>query len=83
VESAYNFIRGLSPYPGAWTPVIANGKETEMKIFKASPNPSKGGEFSVSLPGGFLSLDEVQLAGKKRMPIADLLRGTKIEIIQN
>ena len=84
VESAYNFIRGLSPYPGAWTPVIANGKETEMKIFKAtaSPIPSQGGVM-LSLPGGFLSLDEVQLAGKKRMPIADLLRGTKIEIIQN
>ena len=93
VESAYNFIRGLSPYPAAWTPVIANGKETEMKIFKAtaSPAPSQGGVSSsplerdgvrLSLPGGFLSLDEVQLAGKKRMPIADLLRGTKIEVIR-
>jgi len=96
LESAYNFIRGLSPYPAAWTPVIANGKETEMKVFKASPVPSegtaspvpsKGGgnggdKLLIPLPGGTLSLDEVQLAGKKRMPIADLLRGTKIEIIR-
>ena len=117
LESAYNFIRGLSPYPAAWTPVVANGKETEMKIFKAtaSPVPSQGGEkqsldevngkeaacspsplerdglrlvplerdgVRLSLPGGYLSLEEVQLAGKKRMPIADLLRGTKIEIIR-
>ena len=80
VESAYNFIRGLSPYPAAWTNVIANGKETEMKVFKASMD---SGPLQVSLPGGFLSLDEVQIAGKKRMPIADLLRGTKIEIIRN
>ena len=34
LKSAYDFIRGLSPYPAAWTPVIANGKETEMKVFK-------------------------------------------------
>ena len=109
VKSAYDFIRGLSPYPAAWTPVIANGKETEMKVFKASPVPSKGGgdcstspapseeeknggdkpstlmeqvgdKLLVALPGGFLSLDEVQLAGKKRMPIADLLRGTRISL---
>ena len=79
LESAYNFIRGLSPYPAAWTPVIANGKETEMKIFKASMGT---GLLPISFPDGYLSLDEVQLAGKKRMPIADLLRGTKIEIIR-
>ena len=91
LESAYNFIRGLSPYPAAWTPVVANGKETEMKIFIASPVPSEGGGngevagsgLRLALPGGYLSLDEVQLAGKKRMPIADLLRGTKIEVIQS
>ena len=96
LESAYNFIRGLSPYPAAWTPVIANGKETEMKIFRATMLPEakitspykgeigRGSDFlHVELPGGYLSLDEVQLSGKKRMPIADLLRGTHIEIIKN
>ena len=98
VKRAYDFIRGLSPYPGAWTHVIANGKETEMKVQKASPlTPLRGegnrGEGNdahivrdgdrllVALPDGYLSLDEVQLAGKKRMPIADLLRGTNISNI--
>ena len=83
LESAYNFIRGLSPYPAAWTPVIANGKETEMKVYKATKNKPlrKGETLLIELPGGFLSLDEVQLAGKKRMPVADLLNGTKIEMI--
>ena len=85
LESAYNFIRGLSPYPAAWTPVIANGKETEMKIFKASKETSKssrkGDTLQIELPGGSLSLEEVQLAGKKRMPIADLLNGTKLSLI--
>lgn len=90
LKSAYDFIRGLSPYPAAWTPVLANGKETEMKVFRASmmpegTNPDQGREagsrLHVLLPGGYLSLDEVQLSGKKRMPIADMLRGTKLSII--
>lgn len=85
LKSAYDFIRGLSPYPAAWTPVLANGKETEMKVFRASMLPAGTPEgkdcLRVALPGGFLSLDEVQLAGKKRMPIADLLRGTTISNI--
>ena len=88
LKSAYDFIRGLSPYPAAWTPVQANGKQTEMKIYKASMLPidtpqkeERGGNLQllVPFPYGFLSLDEVQLAGKKRMPIADLLRGTQIQ----
>ena len=49
IKSAYDFIRGLSPYPAAWTNVIANGKETEMKVFKASMKP---GSLQVSLPDG-------------------------------
>ena len=116
VKRAYDFIRGLSPYPGAWTHVTANGKETEMKVQKASQaspltplrgegnrgegnrgegngGEGNGGEGNdahivrdgdrllVALPDGYLSLDEVQLAGKKRMPIADLLRGTNISNI--
>ncbi len=80
VESAYNFIRGLSPYPAAWTRVVANGKETEMKVFKTS---KRAGLLQFSFPDGYLSIDEVQLAGKKRMPVADLLRGTKVEIIRD
>ena len=87
LESAYNFIRGLSPYPAAWTRVIANGKETEMKVFKASRIPEGQAVKSsdcqiVKLSGGSLYLEEVQLADKKRMPIADLLNGTKLSIIK-
>lgn len=93
VKRAYDFIRGLSPYPGAWTHVIANGKETEMKVYRTSMVPDASANFNnefisdgktslkVSLPGGYLCLEEVQLAGKKRMPIADLLHGTTISYI--
>ena len=93
VKRAYDFIRGLSPYPGAWTHVIANGKDTEMKVYRTSMVPDASANFNnefisdgktslkVSLPGGYLCLEEVQLAGKKRMPIADLLHGTTISYI--
>ena len=93
LKSAYDFIRGLSPYPAAWTPILANGKEIEMKIYRTSmlPDESSEGKYEllsdgktylrISLPGGYLSLEEVQLSGKKRMPIADLLRGTNLSLI--
>lgn len=93
LKSAYDFIRGLSPYPAAWIPILANGKETEMKIYRASmlPDESSNGNVEllsdgktylrISLPGGYLSLEEVQLSGKKRMPITDLLRGTNLSLL--
>ncbi len=93
LKSAYDFIRGLSPYPAAWTPILANGKETEMKIYRTSmlPDNSSDGNaellsdgktyLRISLPGGYLSLEEVQLSGKKRMPITDLLRGTNLSLL--
>ena len=93
LKSAYDFIRGLSPYPAAWTPILANGKETEMKIYRTSmllDNSSDGNVellsdgktyLRISLPGGYLSLEEVQLSGKKRMPITDLLRGTNLSLL--
>ena len=86
LQSAYDFIRGLSPYPTAWAKVLANGKETEMKIYRASmlrdsQQTDTTSRVLIHLQGGLLSLDEVQLAGKKRMPTRDLLNGTKLTII--
>ena len=41
VKSAYDFIRGLSPYPGAWTTLrTADGKETQLKVFFAEKQTS-------------------------------------------
>ncbi len=164
VKSAYDFIRGLSPYPAAWTTLrTADGKETQLKIFFAekvgemipdspTPNPScEGGEETLSplshegeglatlecfqqaggrpsftgvagdrssgegilsspsreglevglsgeglplcvwrgergeasllvpLRDGYLRLTDIQLAGKRRMPVADFLRGARLE----
>ena len=91
-EQVYNFVRGLSPYPAAWTTLhTQEGKELVMKIFKSKketalqdieePTLQTDGKtfMRIALPDGYLYLTEVQISGKKRMQIADFLRGAHIE----
>lgn len=91
-HQAHNFVRGLSPYPAAWTTIVSpEGKETVLKIFKTTPvytntsfaNPTLQSDgktyLRVAFPDGYLTLDEVQIAGKKRMAVSDFLRGAHLE----
>ncbi len=90
VKSCYDFIRGLSPYPAAWTEIILPcGERLQIKVYGSrkefcTPTEAPGTLFSegstlrVTLPDGYLTLTEVQLAGKKRMSAADFLRGYRI-----
>ena len=94
----YDFIRGLSPYPAAWTTL--EGKS--VKIYEVEcPSTPKGGGLSqcatslahkpgelhsdgktflcVATADGWLHIKTLQLEGKKKMPVADLLRGLKIK----
>lgn len=87
-KSVYDFIRGLSPYPGAWTTLVSpDGKETVLKIFKARITDNKDGEAGTTAvvdkrpciwcSDGLLQLEELQLAGKKRMSGRDFINGNK------
>lgn len=88
-KQVYDFIRGLSPYPGAWTTLVApDGKETVLKIFKTrkTGKSTTAGKGSITVEGKsllvaagdeWLSMEELQLAGKKRMPVRDFLNGMK------
>ncbi|MFK8104590.1 MAG: methionyl-tRNA formyltransferase [Saprospiraceae bacterium] len=79
----HNFIRGLNPFPTAWTTF----KGKKLKIFRATKEITSHshpvGEFflvdnkavKVSTPDGFIQLLEVQYEGRKRMPIKDFLNG--------
>lgn len=86
-----DFIRGLSPYPAAWTVLrTADGTEQDLKIYAAEPvadaSVQKPGTITcdgrknliVSTADGALRLLDVQLAGKKRMPISAFLCGCTI-----
>lgn len=87
VEKVINHIRGLSPYPAAWTTF----KDKNLKVYAASISESKsslpigsidisnGSNMLVKTATHTLSLDEVQLEGKRKMKTSDLLRGLKID----
>lgn len=83
-----DFIRGLSPYPAAWSPMFRNGEATNTaKIFAARfhdtlPPAAPGTvctdrreELSVACADGWIRIGEIQLAGKRRMSAHDLLLG--------
>ena len=87
VKAVYDFVRGLSPYPAAWTE-LHNGKKTlTLKIFATEKHfctPSSAvGEvecdgqelFKIATTDGYLTVTELQLAGKRRMNVKDFLRG--------
>ncbi|WP_291916941.1 methionyl-tRNA formyltransferase [Chitinophaga sp.] len=87
LDKIYNHVRGLSPYPAAWT--VFQGKN--LKIYKAHKElttPSKApGEFDtdqktyvkIAAADGYLYLDEIQLEGKKKMDIEAFLRGYRFQ----
>ncbi|MDO5461095.1 MAG: methionyl-tRNA formyltransferase [Bacteroidales bacterium] len=92
VQQIYDFIRGLSPYPAAWCELSdAAGNRLSLKVYSAgkeyaahniTPGTllSDGKSFmKVAVDGGYVVFNEVQLAGKKRMPVVDLLRGFSVE----
>ena len=87
VKRTYDFIRGLSPYPAAWTELLVNGKKSVLKVYATTKEFTTSSEsvgtvltdgktyLKVALADGYLHLQTLQLAGKKRMEVADFLRG--------
>ena len=92
MHQIHNHVRGLSPYPTAWTEF--KHKETEevlsCKIFRTEKieeqHQHNNGdiivskkELKIAVNEGFLNIKELQLAGKKRMDIVSLLNGVSFE----
>ena len=91
VKQVYDFVRGLSPYPGAWTELVApTGEKMVLKVFHTekiveshvlpfgSIRTYSKNFVEVAARGGFIRLHAVQLAGKKRMVVTDFLNGFKL-----
>ncbi|MEJ2163436.1 MAG: formyltransferase family protein, partial [Robiginitalea sp.] len=85
----YNKIRGLSPYPGAWTELENNSETLRIKIFRASPADIRvagvpgqlkvTGQHLFACTGkGWLELLEIQLPGKRRMTVREVLNGMNL-----
>ena len=91
VTEIHNLIRGLSPYPAAWTEMKKkNGERLSVKIFQADvqtttpPAEACGAVLSdgrhylkIACRDGYLSVDELQVAGKRRMKVEEFLMGFK------
>lgn len=87
VKPVYDFIRGLSPYPAAWTEFSNEERTVQFKIFKSRKHfmehkvpvgtiETNGMDLlSIAVPDGYIEVLELQMAGKKRMAISDFLRG--------
>lgn len=83
IDEIYNLIRGLSPYPGAFTEL----KDKTLKIFSAEKEyaipTSKHGKWEsdgknwlkFAASDGYIHVKDVQLEGKKRMPVDEFLKG--------
>ncbi len=88
IKKIYDFIRGLSPYPAAWTELTtASGEQLNLKIFESEMRHSNH-EYTpgtllsdgktyldVAARNGMIRLLSIQQAGKKRMSSTDFLRG--------
>ena len=89
-KRVHDFVRGLSPYPGAWTNMTGqDGKTTVLKVFKTTLTSIScngrdagtimvfNGKLLVATANCWLQLDEIQLSGKKRMDAKAFLNGVR------
>jgi len=86
-KSIFNLIRGMSPYPTAWTEIKRNEDLVGLKIFEAGfekqSHSINVGEIitdhkkslKISINDGFIIIKEIQQSGKKRMNIEEFLKG--------
>jgi methionyl-tRNA formyltransferase len=87
VRKVHNFVRGLSPYPTAWT--ILDGMQ--LNVYRSTVITTRHGfspgsivdsknAFDIACEDGFLRLLEVQLQGKKKMTAVEFLNGYRIRV---
>ena len=85
-QSIYNFIRGISPYPGAWTLLRKKETTTVFKIYSSKytieahnfvPGQiiTKNDFIAIATTNGFIQPNEIQMEGKKKMTIREFMNG--------
>jgi len=86
IDNIYNKVRGLNPFPTAWTTLHNNGTETNAKIYRVSKEISTHSNpignlvidkktIKVAVNKGYLIIHEIKLSGKKKMDTQSLLNG--------
>lgn len=86
LDNIYNLVRGLNPYPAAWTNFTNNDKDSKLKIYEVQKETAVHSyeigkiitdkkTLKVTTKEGFLKVLSLQISGKKRMDTASLLNG--------
>ncbi len=91
-DEIHNKIRGLSPYPAAFTDFVSpDGKIIPVKIFRSRKEnkmhvlatttiiTDSKSYIKIAVKNGYILLDEIQIAGKKRMAVDEFLRGFQLK----
>lgn len=89
LDKIYNHIRGLNPFPAAWTNLVNGKDQLNAKLYAVRKEITKHNfesgiliqqnkELKVAVKNGFLIIDEIKLEGKRRMQVKDLLNGYSI-----
>ncbi|CAM3360696.1 methionyl-tRNA formyltransferase [Zobellia roscoffensis] len=90
IGEIHNHIRGLSPYPGAWTTLINGDEKVFVKIYESAKENTdhqlnvgeievSKKELKVAVDGGYINLLEIQLPSKRKMKIQDVLNGLNLQ----
>lgn len=88
-EKIHNHVRGLSPYPGAWSDLTVAGQPVQLKIFETSVRPDlphiqpgkveiDGSKMVIGTATSPVEILSIQAPGKRRMATADYLRGMRV-----
>ncbi|MFX0557159.1 methionyl-tRNA formyltransferase [Maribacter sp. CXY002] len=91
IMDIYNLIRGLSPYPTAWTTLHIGEENVILKIYKVAIERaihtyttglvlSTKKEMRIAVKGGYINLKEIQIQGKRRMTVKEVLNGLDLGI---
>lgn len=85
-SEVHNTIRGLSPFPGAWSEIAIGGRPERLKLLRSTLSQGAGesggildDRLTVACGAGAISLVEVQRAGGRPAAASEFLRGAKIE----
>ncbi|MDO6744185.1 methionyl-tRNA formyltransferase [Tenacibaculum soleae] len=90
LNDIYNHIRGLNPYPAAWTTIQNGEEEISAKIYGVTKDYSEHEyingtvitskkELKIAVKGGFLIVDQIKISGKKLMDAKSLLNGFQFD----
>lgn len=92
IHYIFNHIRGLSPFPGAYTELISpEGKKHYIKVYNAEKSIQEHDyqvgsiqtdgttSLNIAVPGGFIKIREILLSGKGKMPVSSFLKGFSID----